>query len=145
MRLSVCINENMPLVRADERRLMAVLGQLLSNAVKFTRPGGVITVTVWMEGAEPALAVSDTGIGISEADVPLVFQPFSQLDDGLTRRFQGAGLGLHLARAVVESHGGQLLLSSRVGEGTKVEIRLPAERVIEPFGSAVTAPEQEQA
>jgi signal transduction histidine kinase len=145
MRLSVCIEENLSLVRADERRLMAVLRQLLSNAIKFTRPGGVITVAVWMDGAEPALAVSDTGIGISKEDMPLVFQPFSQLDDGLTRRYQGAGLGLHLARAVVEGHGGTLRLSSRVGEGTRVEIRLPADRVIQSSGIAVTVPEQEQA
>jgi signal transduction histidine kinase len=132
VRLTSSFSADLPDVRADERRLFNVVTQLLANAVKFTPPGGTVTVSGWLDAGEPVLAVADTGIGIPEAEVPLVFQPFSQLDDGLTRRFQGAGLGLHLARAVVESHGGQLLLTSRIGEGTRVELRLPPERVVQP-------------
>jgi len=145
IRLVAVLGDDLPPVRADEIRLAKVLGQLLSNAVKFTQPGGTVTVRGWLDGGEPALEVTDTGIGIHEADVPLVFEPFSQLDDSLTRRFQGAGLGLHLARAVVESHGGRLSLNSRVGEGTRVEIRLPAERVVQSAERATKMPEQEQA
>ena len=145
IRVTASLPGVLPTVRADERRLANVLGQLLSNALKFTGPGGTVTVSGWLDGAEPVLMVADTGVGIPEADLPLVFEPFSQLDDGLARRFQGAGLGLHLARAVVESHGGRLTLTSRENEGTKVEIRIPAERVIRPIAAAVIAREQEQA
>ncbi len=137
IRVAASLPGVLPTVRADERRLANVLGQLLSNALKFTGPGGTVTVSGWLDGAEPVLMVADTGVGIPEADLPLVFEPFSQLDDGLARRFQGAGLGLHLARAVVESHGGRLTLTSRENEGTKVEIRLPAERVMRPIAAAV--------
>jgi signal transduction histidine kinase len=73
--------------------------------------------------------VRDTGIGIPEGDLERVFEPFTQLDSTLARRYQGAGLGLYIARAMVTGHAGTLTLRSRPGEGTTAEIRLPAERV----------------
>ena len=72
----------------------------------------------------------DTGIGIPEADLERVFEPFTQLDSSLARRFQGAGLGLYVSRALVAGHGGELSLRSVPGAGTTAEIRLPAERMI---------------
>ena len=72
----------------------------------------------------------DTGIGISEEDLDRVFEPFTQLDSSLARRFQGAGLGLYVSRAFVTGHGGKLVLRSTPAKGPTAEIRLPADRLI---------------
>jgi signal transduction histidine kinase len=118
-------------IRADERRLQQALNHLLSNAVKFTEPGGTVTVGSALEpDRRLRLFVRDNGIGIAEQDLDRVFEPFTQLDGSLARRFQGAGLGLYVARALVAGHGGELALSSVPGTGTLAEIRLPAERMI---------------
>jgi two-component system cell cycle sensor histidine kinase PleC len=74
--------------------------------------------------------VRDTGIGIPAEDIERVFEPFTQLDSSLARRFQGAGLGLYVARALVAGHGGELKLRSAPGEGTVAEVRLPDDRLI---------------
>jgi signal transduction histidine kinase len=133
--------EALPLVLADRRRLGQVLNQLMSNALKFTPAGGAVTVSVGCEGEELALTIADTGIGIAEADLVRVFDPFTQVDATLARRFPGAGLGLYLARALVESHGGVLRLASRQGEGTTVEVRLPRHRLLPArAGAASTHP-----
>jgi signal transduction histidine kinase len=123
--------DDLPAVRADERRLQQALSHLLSNAVKFTESGGTVTVGGSITADDSLLLfVRDTGIGIPEADLERVFEPFTQLDGSLARRFQGAGLGLYVSRALVAGHGGKLTLRSRPGTGTLAEIRLPAERVV---------------
>jgi signal transduction histidine kinase len=100
---------------------------LLSNAVKFTDAGGTVTVGATREANRGLLIyVRDTGIGIPEEDIERVFEPFTQLDSTLARRFQGAGIGLYVARALVLGHGGQLTLRSQPGVGTTAEVRLPA-------------------
>lgn len=117
----------LPVLRADERRLQQVLTHLLSNAVKFTNAGGTVTVGAQVEADGTLLIyVRDTGIGIPDADIDRVFEPFTQLDSTLARRFQGAGIGLYVARALVLGHGGKLTLKSHVGTGTVAEVRLPA-------------------
>jgi len=128
----------LPAIRADERRLRQALGHLLSNALKFTEPGGTVIVGAAQEpGGGLLLFVRDSGIGIAEQDLDRVFEPFTQLDGSLARRFQGAGLGLYVSRALVVGHGGELTLRSTPGEGTVAEIRLPAERMIHAAPSAV--------
>jgi len=95
--------------------------------VKFTNPGGTVTVGARMEtDGDLLLYVDDTGIGIAHENLDRVFEPFTQLDNALSRRYQGAGLGLYVARAMVMGHGGQLTLRSTPGIGTVAEIRLPA-------------------
>ena len=122
---------DLPAVLADERRLQQALSHLLSNAVKFTEAGGTVTVGASIAGdGRLLLFVRDTGIGIPEQDLERVFEPFIQLDGSLARRFQGAGLGLYMSRALVHGHGGELTLRSIPGAGTHAEISLPAERVI---------------
>ena len=122
---------NLPRLRADERRLAQVLRHLLSNAVKFTEIGGTVTAGAIREaGGGLLIFVRDTGIGIQEADLERVFEPFTQLDSTLARRYQGSGLGLYVSRALVAGHGGRLSLRSRVGEGTTAEIRLPAVQLV---------------
>ena len=116
---------------AEERRLQQALNHLLSNAVKFTEAGGTVSVGASLEAdGRLLLFVRDTGIGIPEADIERVFEPFTQLDSTLARRFEGAGLGLYVSRALVAGHGGELSLRSVPGAGTTAEIRLPAERLI---------------
>jgi signal transduction histidine kinase len=122
--------DDLPPLRSDERRLTQAFSQLLSNAIKFTDAGGVVTVGARLDtNGDMLLMVRDTGIGIPEGDLERVFEPFTQLDSTLARRYQGAGLGLYIARAMVTGHAGTLTLRSRPGEGTTAEIRLPAERV----------------
>lgn len=129
--LTAHVPDDMPPLRADERRLQQVLDHLLSNAVKFTNAGGSVSVGASLEpDGRLLLFVRDTGIGIPEEEIDRVFEPFTQLDATLARRFQGAGLGLYVSRALVAGHGGELSLSSVPGEGTSAEIRLPACRVI---------------
>ncbi|MFN4090112.1 MAG: PAS domain-containing sensor histidine kinase [Alphaproteobacteria bacterium] len=118
-------------VRADERRLKQVLLNLLSNAVKFTPAGGMVTLsTRAMEDGGIAFVVADTGIGIAPDEIERAMAPFSQIESGLARRYEGTGLGLPLSKALTEQHGGTLSLESEPGVGTTVTVRLPPERVL---------------
>jgi PAS domain S-box-containing protein len=124
--------ELLPALYADARRIKQILINLLSNAVKFTEPGGTITVRAWHNTDGFILQVVDTGIGIAVGDIPKALGRFQQVDSDLNRKYEGTGLGLPLAKALVEQHGGVLDLQSRVGVGTTVTVRLPAERVLPP-------------
>jgi signal transduction histidine kinase len=125
--------ETLAWLRGDERRIVQALSQILSNAVKFTNAGGSVTIEAGLtpEG-DLFVSVTDTGIGIPAAELERVFEPFTQLDGSLARRYPGAGLGLFTARAIAMAHGGQLHLASRSGEGTTVRIVLPGSRVLHP-------------
>lgn len=125
------IPSDLPSIRADERRIVQAISQLLSNAVKFTPSGGSVIIAAEVTGEnELSVSVTDTGIGIAEANLDQVFEPFTQLDNSLSRRYPGAGLGLFMARAIVAAHGGTLRLASRVGEGTTARVILPSDRVV---------------
>ena len=120
-------------VRADERRLRRLLGHLLGNAVKFTRAGGSVSVRVRRdEAGDVRIEVRDTGVGMEPEDLQRVLQPFEKLDVRLARRAGGAGIGLHLSRAIAAAHGGKLMLDSAPGEGTTAILLLPRARVVEP-------------
>ncbi len=115
----------LPPVQVDERKVKQVIVNLLANAVKFTPAGGAVTLSARREGEYVAVAVADTGIGISAEDQRLLFQPFSQVDTSLTRRHEGTGLGLALAKQLVELHGGTLEVESVPGAGSTFTVRLP--------------------
>ena len=116
-------------IRADAQRLRQVMLNVAGNAVKFTPRGGSVSVTMRPDMRGGAIiTVSDSGVGISEANLPHVFEPFWQADSGLDRLKEGAGIGLPLARQLIALHGGHLDLESRLGEGTKVTILLPEPR-----------------
>ncbi|MBM3549438.1 MAG: DUF3365 domain-containing protein [Alphaproteobacteria bacterium] len=116
---------------ADELRLKQVLVNLLSNSVKFTPPGGTVTVTARIASDGSAvLAVADTGIGIAAEHIPNALAPFGQVDNRISRKYGGTGLGLPLSRGLVELHGGTLAIESAPGRGTVVSIVLPAQRVL---------------
>jgi PAS domain S-box-containing protein len=130
--LKIELPDALLLIRADERKLKQVLMNLLANAVKFTAAGGQITVRASIAGAEGlVIEVQDTGIGIAPEDVDRALSPFGQVDSRLSRRYEGTGLGLPLARALAELHGGTLSLDSTLGQGTTVRITLPAYRLVE--------------
>ena len=123
-------------LRADERRLRRLLGHLLGNAMKFTRSGGHIGVAARRDPAgDLRIEVRDNGVGMPPEDLQRALQPFHQLDAGLSRRAGGAGLGLHLSRAIAEAHGGALLLESTPGKGTTATVVLPRARLIDPSPS----------
>ena len=128
--LSSEIADECPLLRADPVRLRQTLLSLLANAIKFTPQGGEVRLTA---GLEPdgglAIAVRDNGIGIDPHNFDWILEPFAQVDNGFNRKYSGNGLGLSLSRALVELHGGELTVTSELGAGTTVTIRLPAERI----------------
>lgn len=127
------IGEDLPLLRADERKLRQILVNLLSNSVKFTEPGGVITFKAWCRPDSGfVFQVTDTGIGMAASDIPKALSKFGQIDSALSRKYEGTGLGLSLSKALIELHGGSLDLQSELGKGTTVTIRLPSHRMVEP-------------
>ncbi|MBV9552747.1 MAG: PAS domain-containing sensor histidine kinase [Alphaproteobacteria bacterium] len=128
--LSVDVAGPLPLIMCDPVRLAQVLLNLLSNAIKFTDAGGAVVAAVQRtDFGEVAFTVRDTGIGMSTDEIALALQPFGQVEAGHARRYQGTGLGLPLARQLVELHGGTLHLDSEKGRGTTVTVTLPASRV----------------
>jgi signal transduction histidine kinase len=121
------------LIRADERRLRQILINLVSNAVKFTPEGGRVCIATSITNQSLIVAVSDTGIGMAQADIPKALEPFRQVDSKLSRKYQGTGLGLPLAKHLTELHGGTLIIESEVNAGTTVRVVLPLERVVQPI------------
>lgn len=122
---------DLPLLLADRRALLQVVLNILANAINFTRAGGSVTLTASLadEGSFE-ISVSDTGIGINSASIERIFEPFQSADASLSRKLGGAGLGLAVSKMLIERHGGSLNLTSVIGKGTTVELRLPAERVV---------------
>jgi signal transduction histidine kinase len=130
--------KSLPKVLADRRRVSQVLLNLLSNAVKFTPGGGTVQVSLWRDRDAVGISVADTGIGIAAKDIPVVLQPFGQVDSQLSRKYSGTGLGLPLSVRLMQLHGGTLEIESEVGAGTTVTIAFPAHRVLP--DSRVAAP-----
>jgi len=123
------VEPGLPMLEADERKLMQILLNLLSNAVKFTPEGGRVTVTAASEGDDRlAIAVIDTGIGIAPENIEKALTAFGQVNNLMTRDQAGTGLGLPLAKRLTELHGGSLDLQSTVNGGTTVTLRFPVQR-----------------
>jgi PAS domain S-box-containing protein len=124
LQLSSQIDINAKFCTVDERRLKQMLLNLLSNAVKFT-PSGTVSLTVCKQPQGISFTVADTGIGIPADKLNLLFQPFSQVDSQLSRRYTGTGLGLALTRKLARLHGGDITVSSVLGEGSEFTLFLP--------------------
>ena len=114
---------------ADPRRVKQIIFNLLGNAIKFTPPGGKVTLRVWREQNLAVCQVEDTGIGIAQEQIPLLFQKFQQLETVYQRNYEGTGLGLALTKQLVELHGGRIEVESVVGEGSFFTVWLPSQPI----------------
>ena len=116
---------------ADRRSMKQILLNILSNAVKFTEPGGRVALRARKIGGEVAITIADTGIGIPKAALGKIGQPFEQVQSQYAKSNGGSGLGLAISRSLVNMHGGSLKIRSREGKGTVVSVRIPDVLVIE--------------
>jgi signal transduction histidine kinase len=127
------VPDDLPHLRGETRKIKQILLNLMSNAIKFTPSGGRIALDVYHhDGGELVFRVSDDGIGIAAADIPTALEPFGQIENSLSRKHHGTGLGLPLSRAFAELHGGRLELVSDFGKGTTVTVAFPPDRLIFP-------------
>jgi len=110
---------------ADRQRVQQILWNLLSNAVKFTPAGGQVILRIWMENNHAVFQVEDTGIGIPEQQLPLLFKKFQQLNSPYCRLYEGTGMGLALTKHLVELHRGRIEVESTVGVGSSFTVWLP--------------------
>ncbi len=137
--LKASLSEGLPSLAADRQRVEQVITNIVHNAVKFT-PSGRISLEAHEEGRRGfAFSIADTGIGIAPDEMPHVFTPFTQLKANVSRPIPGTGLGLPLSKALVELHGGSLIIDSTVGAGTTVTVTLPANRIVRPQPAPVSA------
>ena len=123
--LELSFPETFPAVRGDEERLTQVLTNLISNAIKYSPKGGRILVSGRYDQEQVYIAVTDEGIGIPAGEHERIFDRFYRVDSALTRRTQGAGLGLYLAKSVIEAHGGRIWVTSSPGKGSTFVFTLP--------------------
>lgn len=133
IRISVNLQDSIPDVAADRRRLAEVLQNLLDNAIQYTPAGGQIMVSASTDSVEVTFTVSDTGIGIPRADQPRIFERFYRVDVARSREVGGTGLGLSIAKHLVDAHGGRIWVESEVGQGSQFHFTVP---VFDPEGAA---------
>jgi two-component system sensor histidine kinase VicK len=124
-RLLVDFPVDFPIVEADANRVRQVLRNLIDNAIKYSPDGGLVVVRGEIRAAEIVISVADQGIGIAPEHLNRLFERFFRVRSGLGDRVVGSGLGLPIARTVVESHGGQIWAESQLGEGTTLHFTLP--------------------
>ena len=125
LRLSVNLGQKLPDIAGDRRRLTEVLQNLLDNAIQYTPAGGQIMVSAERHDGDVVFTVSDTGIGIPQADQPRIFERFYRVDVARSREVGGTGLGLSIAKHLMEAHGGRLWVESEVGQGSQFHFSVP--------------------
>lgn len=144
LRLVKEVETDLPTLFADKVKLEQILTNLLSNAVKFTEEG-TITLTARRRDGEVAIAVADTGIGMPEEALELIFEEFRQVDSTAAREYGGTGLGLSISRHLARLMGGDLTVESTVGVGSTFTVRIPARYAgAQPAGWAIAAPSYEE-
>ena len=136
LRISVNLQQSLPDIAADRRRLAEVLQNLLDNAMQYTPSGGQIMVSASADGTAVTFTVSDTGIGIPKADQPRIFERFYRVDVARSREVGGTGLGLSIAKHLVEAHGGRIWVESEVGQGSQFHFSVP---IFDPERAALRA------
>jgi signal transduction histidine kinase len=115
-----------PPVRGSARDLSLLVRNLVDNAIRYTKPGGRVDVTLSGQGDEVVLSVADTGVGIPTRELPRIFERFYRVDRARSRETGGTGLGLSIVKHVIENHGGTVSVTSELGRGTCFEVRLPS-------------------
>jgi signal transduction histidine kinase len=123
--LNVDVTTPIPTVRADRNRIIQVLVNLLSNAYRYTPPGGSIQVSVRPLEDTVLVQIADTGIGIAKEDQKKIFERFYRVEHDLVKKESGTGLGLSIVKSLVELHGGRLWLESELGRGSTFSFALP--------------------
>jgi signal transduction histidine kinase len=126
LNVDVQLNPQQDIFTADVRRVQQIVWNLLTNAIKFTPEGGNVTLRLWVENETAVFQVEDTGIGIPEEQLSLLFEKFQQLETPYRRRYGGTGLGLALTKQLVELHRGRIEVESTVGAGSVFTVWIPA-------------------
>jgi signal transduction histidine kinase len=126
VRLRVQLGDDVPPVDGERDRLAQLLDNLVSNAIKFTPAGGEVQVALGTQNGEVRLQVSDTGIGLGEEEVAQLFNRFYRASSAMNAQVPGTGLGLYIAKAIVDAHGGRISVESVPGKGTTFLVELPA-------------------
>jgi signal transduction histidine kinase len=116
---------DLPIIDADPRRIEQVLRNLLDNAVKYSPQGGMVVVRGEVQEAHIVISVADQGVGIAPEHLNRLFEKFFRVESGLGHHVVGSGLGLPIARTIVESHGGRIWAKSRLGQGSTFYVSLP--------------------
>jgi len=137
LEFTVCEVDPSLKLKGDAAKLRQIMLNLLSNAVKFTPKGGHVWIEAKREPAAITVIVGDNGIGMSAADLAVALEPFGQVDNRLERRYEGAGLGLSLAKALIDLHRGRLEFDSKRGHGTRVTVTFPIQSDAVIFAQAV--------
>lgn len=120
------ISDNVGRIVTDKRRFEQVLMNLMSNAVKFTEKGSIL-LSCRREGDSYVISVKDTGIGMEKKELERIFEPFSQIDTGLSRKYEGTGLGLSISKKLLELMGGKIFVESEPGKGSTFTVVIPVE------------------
>src|SRR5579872_4960526 len=132
IRVSTDFESDLPLLHVDATRLRQIVLNLLSNAIKFTKPGGNVVLAIRRDASGGvSIAVRDTGLGMTPDEITIALEPFGQVESGDTRRFEGTGLGVPLAKRLTELHGGTFTIDSEKGKGTCVTVTIPPARVLD--------------
>jgi PAS domain S-box-containing protein len=129
IRVEFEMDSNLPSIEADTGELHVALWNIFDNAVRYTGPGGIITIYVSHKAKSVLIEVHDTGIGISEADMPLIFERFYRVD--LVHSVRGLGLGLSIANQIIQRHGGKIEVESRLGQGSMFRVILPIDHRVD--------------
>ena len=125
--LTTLVHPDVPIITADWEKIRRIVENLTSNAIKFTRKGGSVHIEVSYDERNErlAIAVTDTGIGIKEEDLPLIFERFTQSDKSSYRRYGGSGLGLAVVKELVEMHEGSIEVESTYKQGSTFTVFIP--------------------
>jgi len=129
VQMKATLPEVLPQLLVDELKIKQIIINMLSNAVKFTPRGGHIRIAAGLEEGDLVIRIADTGIGIAPDDIQKALDPFTQIDSSLARRYEGTGLGLPLAKRLIELHDGKLAIESALGAGTCVTLTFPSRRL----------------
>jgi two-component system phosphate regulon sensor histidine kinase PhoR len=116
---------DLPHLQADENRLQEVIYNLLDNAVKYSQPGGTVSLRAEIVADRVRISVADQGVGIREAELPRIFERFYRADKARSRELGGTGLGLSIVKHIVQLHGGAVEAASELGKGTTISVFLP--------------------
>jgi cell cycle sensor histidine kinase DivJ len=132
-------SDDLPVMIGDPRAFKQIMLNLVSNAVKFTERGGVVTVSAGINSGRLVVSIADTGVGIAADDLKRIGNPFFQAGKTYQRRHEGTGLGLSIVKSLVAMHGGEITVQSKLDEGTIVTVALPlAPQAAQPSSNIAT-------